>query len=196
LSQKKLVNYLNKYQNEINIVGPLIKESITIKDPVIYIDGGTQFKTNQTGISIGDGDSFEGELDIKLSKEKNYSDLAYALGNIPSQYHKINLHGFLGERRDHELINLAEVHSFLLNRTVPTKVSFDDSVIAYSTGSWELTIEDLFTLFSFEKNKINLSGKCKYPLNDHLKALSSHGLSNIGSGKVSLKNESPIFLFF
>lgn len=190
-------NYLASQQTNkaINIIGPLFQGVNDFKEPVVYVDGGAKYKRDNKGFSVGDGDSFSGRLDESLPTDKDYSDLSYVLKNIPPYFEIINLLGFLGGRKDHELINLAEVHMFLGNSSTRRRVSFDQEIIAFSAGKWSFSIEGIFTLFAFEKNEIKLDGKCKYPIEKELAPLSSHGLSNIGSGNVHLENNAAVFIF-
>jgi thiamine pyrophosphokinase len=194
-------NYLtslptNKQSNQmINIIGPLFQGDNNYAQPIVYVDGGAKYRRNSEGFSVGDGDSFSGKLDEYLPIDKDYSDLSYVLKNIPLHFDEINLLGFLGGRKDHELINLAEVHLFLENSLSRRRVNFDQKIIALSAGNWSFLIEGTFTLFAFKKIEIKLDGKCKYPIEKELTPLSSHGLSNVGSGNIHLKNNAPVFIF-
>lgn len=192
-----LKNYLKLYRGsiELNIVGPLWRADISLKEPTIYVDGGASFQKEVRGITVGDGDSFKQSLDVKLPEDKDYSDLSYVLQEIGQGYKVVNLLGFLGGRKDHELINLAEVHQFLLNCESPTQVHFDKEITAFSKGQWEFFHEGIFSLFSFEQNQVHLTGDCQYPILTDFKALSSHGLSNIGKGEICLENKGPLFFF-
>ncbi|MFI5391452.1 MAG: hypothetical protein ACHQYQ_08830, partial [Bacteriovoracales bacterium] len=71
-------------------------------------------KKGYLDISVGDGDSSNFPMDFNLPEEKDYSDLKFALDLIPPNVEKINLWGFLGGRRDHEIINFGEVNNWLL----------------------------------------------------------------------------------
>lgn len=182
-------------------------DTLPPNEPVLYIDGGTHFRpdtSNQmppepTGFALGDGDSWSGQLDETLPAEKNYSDLAYALANIPAQFTEIHLLGFLGGRRDHEWINLGEAHQFLALRHKPTRLYFDarptEQIIGFSAGSWQFHHHGIFSLICLAPAKITLNGDCQYPL-DHptpLNPLSSHGLSNRGEGDITLSSDQVIF---
>lgn len=184
--------YLENFSDSITLVGPFASKK-NFMEPVIFIDSGTQYKTD-VGISLGDNDSFDGELNIKLNPHKNFSDLAYALKNIPSRFTIINLLGFLGGRRDHELFNLGEVSLFLKQRDMTT-VFFDTEIIAYSAGKWEFELNQTFSLFSFEENQVTLTGNCKYPLeNQKITGYDSFTLSNEANGSIELKNSTPILI--
>lgn len=191
----RIKNYLNENASVIHIVGPLTQSfDSDPNEPTLFIDGGTKFKKDY-GFSLGDNDSFQGELDYKLPKDKDFSDLQFALTLIPSQTETVYLHGFLGGRKDHELINLGEVAHFLFERN-ESKVVFDDRITAYSQGFWEFELQNTFTLFSFHENTLSLTGECKYQLiKQSLKPFSSHGLSNEAEGKISLHNSAPLYFF-
>lgn len=182
----------------IHLVGPFFKETELLEEPIIYVDGGARFRKDLKGFSVGDGDSSTGKLDQTLNKEKDFSDLAFALGCIPNIFSIIQLHGFLGFRKDHEIMNLAEVHSLLSKVNQPTQAYFDKSIIAFSKGEWSLHIQGVFSLFAFAPVELKLSGACDYKLEEirTLKALSSHGLSNKGHGAIEIHCTAPIFIFF
>jgi thiamine pyrophosphokinase len=166
-------------------------------EPIVYVDGGSSARqSHKEGFSVGDGDSFAGELDEKLPTNKDYSDLAYVFQNSINRFQEINLIGFLGGRRDHELINIGEACSFLNEQTIKTKISFGSEVIVLSKGIWEININGLFSVVSFSSQKILLSGACKYQIeNSLLKSVSSHGLSNEGHGQVKLECEEALVIF-
>jgi thiamine pyrophosphokinase len=191
-------DYLSKYSSDtkLNILGPLAQQlPPSLLEPMIYIDGGAFLRKRDEGFVVGDGDSFSGVLDELLPTKKDYSDLSYVLSNIPNQFERLNLYGFLGGRRDHELINYGEVHTFLKKRIDSTEVRFDLEIIAFSAGEWTVFIDGVFSLFVFENVEIELSGQCEYTISEMLKPLSSEGLSNIGFGQIKIKCNSPIFFF-
>ena len=198
---------INDYLNSLNaksdslflqIVGPFFDESVALKEPVIFVDGGVQYRKRNIGFSVGDGDSSSVPLDQKLNAEKDFSDLSFVLKRIPENLQKIYLLGFLGHRQDHQLMNLAEVHRFLKTKVnVPTRAQFDQSLFAVSKGNWKFDIHGIFSLFSFEEITLSLSGACKYRLgpNEKFQQLSSQGLSNVGHGEIQLTVTSPLFIF-
>lgn len=194
-----LKQYFDLYKSSevLYIIGPLFNADSNYLDPVIYVDGGVNFKKNRAGISVGDGDSSKSDLDILLPQKKDYSDLAFVLTNLASNFKTVYLLGFLGGRRDHELINFAVVHEYLKSAQFPTKVKFDAEVIAYSKGCWKTHIKSIFSIFAFEEAQLKLTGECDYTLEtkQRLKPLSGHGLSNVGYGEIEIENSSPVFLF-
>ena len=103
--------------------GPLYQSSIkmaqdeysnSLVERHIAVDGGihakSAIKTEESWLSIGDGDSSSKTLDQQHPEDKNQSDLALALEHIrnknPSNS-KIRAFGFSGERLDHHMIGLA-----------------------------------------------------------------------------------------
>jgi thiamine pyrophosphokinase len=186
---------------ELNIYGPCATGQPLRKVegvPNIFVDGGSRYKKGNAGIIVGDGDSsFDTKMDICLNPVKAFSDLSFVLNSIPVSFKLINMFGFLGERRDHELINLAVIHRFLRERASVTKVVLEDKVIAYSVGEWTEKIEGVFSLFSFSQVDLELSGACQYSITkeESFIELSSQGLSNIGKGIVNINTSGPLFLF-
>ena len=192
----KIDDYLSKYPLDfINIVGPMLKQQLNLEGPIIYVDGGANFRKKKEGFSLGDNDSSHSKLDLCLPPDNNYSDLSFALKHC-KRFHQLELHGFLDGRKDHEIINFGEVHHHLKNET-GQQVNFEKKVCAYSHGEWEIKYKGLFSIFCFEETKLSILGKIKYPLKDHsIKPFSSYGLSNISEGDFSIKADGPVFIFF
>lgn len=190
-----LEKYLAQFKSnsKLYLIGPLYDEEAIFKEPVIFVDGGGQYQKSEEGFIVGDGDSSEIQMDEKLSEEKDISDLGYALSQIEG-FSELLLLGFLGKRKDHELMNLAEVHRFLKGKS-QVKASFDNKVIALSTGEWKLDIMGTFSLFAFESIELTMSGECKYSIDTTLKELSSHGLSNEGNGEIVINTNGPVFVW-
>ena len=206
----KLEEFLNKIDEieKINIIGPMVdrKNIPKISGPIIFVDGGKKFDKyfpkedicgeSRPTFSLGDGDSYEGDLDLTIEKEKDFSDLNYAFRIIPTHIKEIHLIGFLGGRKDHELINLGECHQFLIKNS-DTKVIFDLSEIeSFSPGDIKVNIEGIFSILSLTENNLGISGNCKYHLSypSKVSPFSSHCLSNIGSGNIHIQSDRPIFL--
>lgn len=188
---------------EINLVGPLFDSSARPAAPVIYVDGGLRAKpaaATEPAVSVGDGDSASLPLDEVLPRRKDFSDLAFALRELPISVKQIRLFGFLGGRRDHELANFGEVQKFLRDRPGSKAIFFRDSkptVIAFGCGEWALEVHGIFSAFVLEATEVQIMGKCRYelPRPTRFEPLSSHGLSNEGFGEVHVSCSSPIFLF-
>ncbi|MFN8791461.1 MAG: hypothetical protein ACK5Y2_08410 [Bdellovibrionales bacterium] len=179
------------------IVGPFYNERSHYSEPVVFVDRGVFFRKHQEGVSVGDGDSAGQKLQHQLESTKDLSDLAFVLENIPDHFERLILLGFLGARRDHELMNLAEAHRCLKRSSRSRTVLFDQSVQALSKGKWSLQIQGTFSIFAFEPVELFLLGDCRFPLQppSQLRALSSHGLSNQGFGTVKIETSGPLFLF-
>lgn len=190
-----LTQYLSEFSTTfVNIIGPMPHLNTLAEGPSIYVDGGSKFKTSENGFSVGDNDSYVGHLDQVISKEKDFSDLAFALSHC-NKFKEIYLHGFLGERKDHEIMNFGEVFHFLKNKK-QVKALFENKIIFFSQGLWSLSHQGIFSVMGFEDSLITLRGDIKYKLEQHkLKAFSSHGLSNESKGHIYLENQNPIMLF-
>ncbi len=182
--------------NHLKIIGPFYSGPRLEAENVIYVDAGANFKTTAHGFSVGDNDSYSGFLDETLSHEKNFSDLAYVLSCIQMKEPELELLGFRGGRADHDLINLAEVHRFL-KRQPEAIVQFDTGITGYSSGPCDFDFKGTFSVFAFEKVKIQLAGACKYKMsmNEEFQELSSHGLSNEAEGLVTIECDGPFFVF-
>lgn len=195
--------YLAHYQKDqiISLVGPMCSSAIDVEavnEPVIYVDGGAQYRRSTKGLVVGDGDSTTTEMDIKLNPEKDLSDLAYVLSEIPLCYGKIDLIGFLGGRMDHSLFNFGEVNQFLLERNGRGMARFEGFVTAYSAGKWAFDHHGLFSLCVFSQGTIRLTGECRYQCDPAVsfQSVTSLGLSNAASGTIHIENDAPVFVFF
>lgn len=192
--------------NEVTLVGPMLHSyPPKIDHPFIYVDRGSHFKAairksskkGYSDITVGDGDSSEGPLDINLPADKDYSDLKFALDLLPKNIKKVNLWGFLGGRRDHEIINFGEVQNSLLKSLPDTLFSFEDMVLGKNKGPLKININGVFSLVVFQPTEVKMEGKCQYKLPKFKEVLpiSSHGLSNLGSGEVIIEAKAPFFIF-
>ncbi|NJM09588.1 MAG: hypothetical protein HC883_01420 [Bdellovibrionaceae bacterium] len=190
-------------KDHVTIVGPLLSRAHRPVMPTIYVDGGSDFRADGGSIpmvSVGDGDSASGRLDEVLPANKDYSDLAFVLRSLPAKVTNIDLIGFLGERRDHELANLGEVHQFLLTRLQRTTVrisSSHDRIVAFSQGKVSMDLRGIFSVMVFEPEAVKISGACEYPLTGDviLPVASSVGLSNCAFGLVDIESTKPCFVF-
>ncbi len=199
----KLQDFMAHLENQtsVTLVGPLLGAAHRPAGPTIYVDGGANFRPAGPlpfpAISLGDGDS-GGPLDETLPAEKDYSDLAFVLRELPRHVDRLNLFGFLGGRRDHELANLGEVHQFLRRRS-QARADFLDGALAVIgfSGVLELDFRGVFSLMVFETTAVTLQGLCKYKLDGSvpLEPASSHGLSNEGAGPITVQSLKPAFIF-
>ncbi len=190
--------YLNQFETntEINIIGPLFAGDCSLlKEPIIYVDGGAKSRKDNRGIVVGDGDSFSGALDIKLDQEKDLSDLSYVLQHIPENIAHLNLLGFLGGRRDHELFNIGEGYHLLDTSETKISLNWDEEVLMFSKGTWAFSHIGTFSIATFKNNRIVLSGSCRYAYKGVLEKYSSHGLSNEGEGEIEIFCDKPVIIY-
>jgi thiamine pyrophosphokinase len=191
---------------EATLVGPMLQSHPQrIDHPFIYVDRGSHFreairksaKSGYFDISVGDGDSANAPLEINLPGDKDYSDLKFALSLLPRTIKRVNLCGFLGGRRDHEILNFGEVQNSLLGPLPDTLFSFEEVVFGKNNGPLKINIKGIFSLVVFQKTEVKLEGKCRYKLPKFREILpmSSHGLSNLGDGEVIIEAKGPFFLF-
>lgn len=188
----------------IQILGPCEFDQGLLKSlHSILVDGGLKHYDNpliqnKLKIAVGDGDSntTQYHLDITYPTNKAFSDLQGSLELISADCEKIYLLGFLGERRDHELSNILELSRFCQERRNFT-VQLEDRIQLLSPGSHTLIIKGSFSVFALSSNKVSMDGQLKYPLKDEqLTPLSSHGLSNIGSGIINVEvSGSPLLIY-
>ena len=195
-----ITRYLHGYaqQKAVQLVGPMYLGDSIFSGPVIFIDGGTQFRKHGEGLSVGDGDSYRGQLDEKLNPNKDYSDLSYVLASLPAHFNEAHLYGFLGGRRDHEWANLGEANAFLKKRHQAMQLHFETEITGFTAGRWQLEINELFSLLCLETAKVKLTGDCQFQLKQKtpLEPLCSHGLSNVGQGVITLQTDKPIFIIY
>ena len=188
---------------KIAIVGPFFRRKYLVKCPLyVLVDKGADFhkeikdlERESIFFKLGDGDSYEGMLDIRLSRNKDFSDLKFALDILPSSVKTLHLLGFVGGRLDHQLFCLGEVHHFLVSKK-NTRVLFDDHLFAFSSGRVEQEVFGSFSLAVFSPTKISLNGKCRFSLEKSTVApLSSLCLGNWGDGLIVIESNGPFFLF-
>lgn len=182
--------------------------------PTVYVDRGAQWRDKiskvvslETPLSdarhsdigsivVGDGDSFDGAIDVRLPQEKEYSDFAFALKHLPSEIREIETHGFLGGDNAHELINFGEAHQ-LLKKREETFMTFNGVIWAFSPGDWSFYLNGRFSLINMEKCELSLEGLCDYQIKSkrYVEAVTSLGLSNMAHGKVTVSSSGPFFIF-
>lgn len=189
------------------LVGPLLNEEesklISPSAPILFVDGGLDVGTtfgltaNRSSFTVGDGDSASLEMDSPLPSKKDFSDLGFALSLIPKNIKKIELWGFLGGRKDHELINFGEVHGHLYKKTTPTQAQFSQEVIFLSAGNWSLEHQGIFSLMALAHPRTTLTRALEYPVESltEVQPLISKFLSNSAQGKFELSCDGPVFLY-
>ncbi len=205
------VNLLKKIEKNpiITLIGPLFSKSdlplLPKSSNIILIDGGQNHHSEiarylsipDSLFTVGDGDSSNGAMNYLLPKEKDYSDLSFVLQNLPNTVKKINLYGLLGGRKDHEFINLGEVHQYLTQNVNCTQIQFADKIIGFNSGIHQYDIHNIFSVVTMTTAELSISGRCKYQTNGNstFLPLSSLGLSNIGFGTIDFESNSPFFIF-
>jgi thiamine pyrophosphokinase len=186
---------------ELDIVGPLYQRPHFADKPTVYVDQGADFSSIETlsfaTVKVGDGDSSQQALDHQLPQDKDYSDLAFVLRRLPRSLRILNLLGFLGGRRDHELLNYGEAHHFLTRQTRFTRINFDQQIVAFCGGTVHLNLHGVFSVVVFAPTAVTITGACRYPVKSAqtLAPVSSQGLSNEGSGEVKIDSHGPCFVF-
>jgi hypothetical protein len=213
----KLLTTALRGHSRILLLGPLeiekhlIAKSIKSKRAtlILFIDGGLRHQNSLTKkvlstFSLGDNDSnaTAKSLDLLLPAEKNYSDLAYALkvlGKTTTILKSVSLLGFSSkkndERPDHLLFTLKMLEKFVKKR--PICVNLDDHFLFFPPGKNSFSHKGLFSVISFCNQKIKLTGKAKYKLNDMspLTPMSSLGLSNCAHGTVYLESSKALIIY-
>lgn len=194
--------FLNAVKNRVLIVGPMADHKPPPFGPTLYIDGGMKWWSDTASnaqLSIGDGDSIASDpsrkLDLQFPPEKDASDLSLGLRLLNQQNLKIWLWGFLGGDKAHELANLGAVAHWLEGRT-DSAALLDHHILIVSAGSWQLKLPHAFSILSLVPNEITVKGDCQYKLQEPtpLAALSSFGLSNLGSGVVQFSARRPLLI--
>ena len=201
---------LNSKQKNVYLLGPQDFEPLlleSVQAPCVYVDGGTRWKDILLqspsgasrigrGIAIGDGDSSGYSMDLTLPQKKDFSDFAYVLKNLPKSFQFVHCYGFLGGRRDHEILNLGEAHHFLKLRD-RTVLNFDRQVWAFSAGEWAFYLKGEFSVVTFEACDWRLEGLCDYQVKEDRKIqpFTSFGLSNSGEGEVRASFSAPFFIY-
>jgi len=100
------------------------------------------------------------------------------------------------QRLDHLLCNVGEFHRF--SKRNKSTLFLDRKAIILPAGKHQFKIEGLFSLIFFQKSRVKLMGQCDYTLPEGaiIQPFSSHMLSNIGRGKVSLDIQKTALLTF
>jgi thiamine pyrophosphokinase len=194
-----LTNYLNTFNTDkMQIIGPILDKFPQLDSslPILAIDGGADFLSeSEHYFHIGDGDSSQKLPNIKLDEHKDFSDLDYALGEI--NFPKIEAYGFLGERSDHELLNINSFYRYSLKNNAEINLyNKNNQRVWLIKRSPQIESEGLFSLICLEENQVEITGDAKYKTNQVFKPLSSLGLSNWANGVVRIKSQKPVLIYF
>ena len=98
-------------------------------------------------------------------------------------FDEIYLHGFLGGRRDHELLNLGEAYHFLDGRGEPAHLLHGPCRRGIQRRQLGVSLPtDCSAWWCSLPARLTLSGQCRYPIapDTLVKPVSSLGLSNQG----------------
>lgn len=203
----KLPSHLENVQ-EWTLVGPMGPDvpGDLVAHSLLAVDGGARF-CSRMDVWVGDGDSHLNSINCpnkyQFSPHKSQSDLALALLLLKSSS-PLTLHawGFLGGRRDHELLNLGECLHFLEHHP-RSQINFYEgngrlAVKCLAAGSWNFHRKGIFSLASMKEVILKLTGACQYPIPSEitLSPFSSLGLSNMGQGDIHLLTQGPVMVFF
>lgn len=211
IEAKNTCTFLGPTHSSLLLVGPALtaQERLSLEEtvayfsgPVILLDGAVNAleKKPKNAIVIGDGDSCDPNkcewIDHLLPKEKNQSDLGFALDfHIPQKTDHLCALGLRGGRLDHELINLGELDRFLQQRS-EMSVLWGENLWALAKGQHKFEIDGTFSLFALTPNHIKVTGDIQYPLQNWTEIRqTSLGLSNRANGEVRLESQGVIFLY-
>lgn len=173
---------------------------------VLAVDGGASY-TSKIDVWVGDSDSYLGKPSApiihQLDQEKSKSDLGHAL-ELVSNHPMIELHlwGFLGGRRDHEMINFGEVLLFSNEKQFLQAYFYGptDEIEAKicSPGKWSFEFSGTFSIITAELSTLLITGNCKYKLEvpTPLKPFSSLALSNEAKGAFQIFSDKPFIILF
>jgi len=191
---------------KVNIIGPMSVNTLHIDENLfsIIVDGGLNHNLNlHNSLSIGDNDSTKSKIDCVIPKEKERSDLHFALEKIPKDTLYLELHGFMGGRHDHQLMLYGDLCHYLENSKVHSIKLYDENKHILSIlNSKEESIEykGEFSLFSFYSQRIQLDGDIKYKVTEAnqqaFTPYSSQGLSNISYSLIQISFQKPLLIFF
>ncbi len=197
--------------SDLILVGPMLKsvlkpenagKHIPLETPQIAIDRGIEFSF-QPIFWCGDGDSSEipTQMNHLIKTDQNETDLRFCLNGIKEfEWKHLHLFGFLGGRRDHELANFGEIMTILDSRASASRATFYDeklepSVRFFQKGIHQVFLEGTFSMMVFESAFVSISGACHYSAqNLSLQPFSGRGLSNVGSGNVTIESNQSFII--
>ncbi len=173
---------------------------------VLAVDGGASY-TSKIDVWVGDSDSYLGlppaPIIHYLQKEKSKSDLGHAL-ELVADHSKLELHlwGFLGGRRDHEMINFGEILLFSNKKEFLQAFFYGPTgkieAKICSQGQWNFEFRGTFSIVTVELSTLIITGECKYTLEEPtpLQPFSSLALSNEAKGSFQIFSNKPFIILF
>lgn len=194
-------------KKEWTLVGPLgpqVPDKL-LSHSLLAVDGGDAF-CPRIDIWVGDRDSSQKNINcdhqFEFSPQKDLSDFALAL-KLFYQHPSVTLHlwGFLGGRRDHEMMNFGEICQFLSSSPSSKAIFYDalsdDIILCLGQGQWSLNHSGIFSLASLSPVNLTLTGCCHYQVTEktQMTPLSSFGLSNVAEGEFFLTTDGPVLLY-
>lgn len=207
-----------KKEETVLAIGPMpfamksILKALKDKDTrVVFVDGGLVHREKllkkaplliKNAISLGDGDSSKRPMTIKKT-DQNISDLSFFLKTFSrkSNIGRFLFAGFLGGREDHQVFNLGELIHFIENHPKKKELPrflFEDKIEFLPKGVHQLSVHGTFSIASLSPNKIKITGECQYQSKTWivLYPLSSRGVSNVGSGIVTIETKKAVMVFY
>lgn len=173
---------------------------------LIFVDAGARHQnffntTVWTGprYLIGDGDSHTSKESFNqlFPAKKDYTDLELALKALPDEIVKLELWGFIGGRRDHELACFGNLAKFLIEKNRLDKVTFDGIHYILGPGHHELNFNGAFSVLAFYPTIFDIEGKVEYATEGaiELETFSGRGISNAATGDFSITCNQPVLVW-
>jgi thiamine pyrophosphokinase len=194
----------NSPLNIVNIVGPLPLKRQIIDENLysIVVDGGKNHQLPlKKCLSIGDQDSSHTEMDITLNKDKDASDLAFALKYIPKNTEIVRCYGLFGGRLDHQLCILGDICHYILDKKILFEFYSIDGkqLLIFPHGNWQISHKGIFSVLSLYEQAISLSGDIRFTLGtkqrEVIYPLTSLTLSNEAFDHIEIQCEKPLALY-
>ena len=200
---KKTIQSFIGESKDLCLIGPLKTPSQYLEvyfssnknTPIICVDGGKNYVTGEH-LSIGDGDSSNSSCHLNFDLNKDFTDLEGLLSYIDQPIKNIHAFGFIGGRLDHQLVVIQNFFAISERLKCMIKLYQNESIAIYPEGEHLVQINGLFSLISYKPTEISLEGDCRYlAKNLQIQPYSGIGLSNIGTGKIKIKNNHSIAIF-
>jgi thiamine pyrophosphokinase len=194
---------IGELSRELMLANTLHQDSL-----YIFVDGGARHLDELQPINqliIGDNDSSEAfdnicaqDFDHLLNKEKDFTDLDYALSLVAGPDSTIHLHGFHAGRPDHQLAVLSSAHAHL--KKYEHKVFIHTEYGLYEGFNEQInkiSYNGEFSITPLINSNMSIQGLCKYKLTtSHVRPFDSLLLSNIAYGDFVIRSDHAFFVFF